>query len=457
MAVVATDLVTRFAFVGSTAPLKEYNEGLSTSIKGIAALATGLTAFAGGMLAWANSIASAADVVTDLSDTIGVSVESIGELSYAAQLTGSSAESMRSSLSGLSRTVGLAAQGMGRGKEVLEKLGISARDASGQIKSADVVFMEFAQRANEMGLSNQERLGFASRLGIDENMIQLLNLSGDEIDSLRKKAVLLGRMSREQADEMAAYNDSIDSLKMGFAGLKTQLSVALVPQMKVFAELMTDKIIGSAEFLSRALKGLGSIFEVVTNSIVRMLPVFGLLGAAFVISKVLALGFAGAMGLLSGALAVLLSPVVLITAGLAALYLVVDDVMAAFNGGGSVLADFYAKLFNGRSMVEDLKNVWQGFLDILNTVWDTIKGIAGLIGRGLNAVVNVGAGAMGAPSMQDTARLITPQATNRASTVNQDVRINVQSTDPKQAATETQNALHRSLADGRNQAGATAR
>jgi len=72
------------------------------------------------------------------------------------------------------------------------------------------------------------------------------------------------------------------------------------------------------------------------------------------------LGFAGALNFLKRAL-----PIAIIIG----LYLIIDDLMTAFQGGKSIIGDFYESLSGGRNLVEDLTMVWDVLVDTFKTVW----------------------------------------------------------------------------------------
>ena len=103
------------------------------------------------------------------------------------------------------------------------------------MKSADQVLLEFGKKTR--GLSREQKLDFASKLGIDQSLIQLLSKSSGEIDTLRKEAIKLGRVNTEQADKMAAYNDSVTRFKAGLDGLKREIAIGLLP---IVSEMTAD-------------------------------------------------------------------------------------------------------------------------------------------------------------------------------------------------------------------------
>ena len=296
MAKVSNELITRFAFEGSIAPLQQFNLSMVGSLKNLGLLAGAFAGMAGAIGKWVTDISASQDATGQLSRSIGVSVEALGELGYAASQNGSSVDKMRDSLSNLSEKIGEASI---RGSEEFSRLGISVRDASGKVKSADKVFMEFAARSKQLGLSQQQIQSFAQKLGIDRSLVQLLGKTSDEINGLRQRAIALGRVTTEQSDSMLAYNDSINTLNRAFDGVKVKVATSLIPQLKELAETLTSKLVDAADAIAETMKVLAELFGAVIRSLIRMAPVLSLIAAGFALLKVAMMGWAAALNLLS--------------------------------------------------------------------------------------------------------------------------------------------------------------
>lgn len=112
-----------------------------------------LAKWAGAAIA-AGSVAVAiqrtADKFNDLGDVVSrvgnATVKELDRLGYVAELTGSDANTATASFENLSRTIGEAAQGIGRGAQVFEKLGLSAKDAQGNVKTTTQVLEKSKSR-----------------------------------------------------------------------------------------------------------------------------------------------------------------------------------------------------------------------------------------------------------------------------------------------------------------------
>ena len=334
---VVNEVVTRFSFQGDLRPQREFNTGLDSSIKLLAGVAAGITATSGAMFAWANSVFNTIDPMVQLSRETGVALESIQELGYAASVNGSSLDAVSASVREMTKRIGEFEQlGTGPAKEVVENLGISFRDANGEIKAADQVMLELTDTM--AGMRESERMNVLDKLGIDPSMIQLLSLTSEEVEGLRARAQRLGVVTQEQGDAVASYNDSLTTLRFGMQGIQNMVAVGFAPMMDDLVDRFVNLLEANQDLIMNGLNWLGEVVASTMGMLERMWPIFAAVAAGFAIAKVAAIGFGGVMS-------IILSPVVLWTAAILGAILIVDDLIVAFQGGESVIADFFESFF----------------------------------------------------------------------------------------------------------------
>jgi Phage-related minor tail protein. len=334
---VVNEVVTRFSFQGDLRPQREFNTGLDSSIKLLAGVAAGITAASGAMFAWANSIFNTIDPMVQLSRETGVSLESIQELGYAASVNGSSLDAVSASVREMTKRIGEFEQlGTGPAKEVVENLGISFRDANGEIKAADQVMLELTDTM--AGMRASERMNVLDKLGIDPSMIQLLSLTSEEVEGLRARAQRLGVVTQEQGGAVDSYNDSLTTLRFGMQGIQNMVAVGFAPMMEDLVDRFVNLLEANQDLIMNGLNWLGEVVASTMGMLERMWPIFVAVAAGFAIAKVAAIGFGGVMS-------IILSPFVLWTAAILGAILIIDDLIVAFQGGKSVIADFFESFF----------------------------------------------------------------------------------------------------------------
>lgn len=361
---IVNELITKFGFIGDLAPQETFNANLKASIGLLAGFGAAIAGSAAGVAGWVTSVSQSIDPLVQFSRETGVAIETVQTLGYAASVNGSSVDALQASLGEMTKRVGeFVSTGEGEAKDVAERLGLQFKDMNGQVKNSDVIFRELADKLH--GMSQAEKFSVLDKMGIDRSMVQLLSMTGEEISSLQNKAEALGVVTQDQADQFAAYNDSLTTLGKGFDGIKFQVAVGFVPVLKDLVDGFTDFLIANKDLIKNGLAHLGEIIFSVMGMIRRFLPVIGLITTGFVAWKIAAIG-------LRTVLATIFSPVVLITAAIIAVVLVIDDLLTAMEGGQSVIADFFKDTW-GIDIVPGLLAIKDAVMVVVDYIIEVFK------------------------------------------------------------------------------------
>lgn len=240
----------------------------------------------GGVIA-AGSVAMAiqrtADKFNDLGDVVSrvgnTTVEDLDRLGYVADLTGSDAATATASFENLSQTIGEAAQGIGRGAMVFQKLGLSAKDAQGNVKTTTQVLDEVKEKIKD--LSKSEQSAYIQRLGLDKTLIGMLTSDTTEIvDQYNKRTEALGINVDEAAELGAKYNDAIKVTNRGFDDIITAFVLRVLPSIttaiervsklidvnagliKSYVEPIAAAVSIGADLVTGFITGIGKLFKV---------------------------------------------------------------------------------------------------------------------------------------------------------------------------------------------------
>lgn len=364
---VSNELVTTFEFQGSLSPLTEYNSSFGNAVSLMTKSIGIATVLSGAFLGMANSTLGVVDRLGQLSRNTGTSIEFLQKMGYVASVNGGSVQDLESSVAGLSKRIGeYASLDSGEGKVIFEKLGISIRDTTGEIKKAEAVMDEL--RGKFQGISKVEQISIAEKLGISQGMLQTLNLTNEQMNKTLAITEAFGTVSEDQANEVMKYNDSLTTLKFGMSAIGQQVSLAFLPQMNNLSDGFIDLLISNKDLVRNGL----TTFIDVTSEVIE-----AVINTGKVIYNIIdeTIGFKNALIIAGGAVmwfnkALLMNPLGLIVAGIAAVILIVDDLYTAFTGGKSVIADFFAS-FN-----IDIVKTLTGAFNVLKGTWNGLIGIA---------------------------------------------------------------------------------
>ncbi len=358
-------------------------------------LGAAVGAAAGAIGGFVAKVASGIDDLGDFAEAEDVSVAAMTELGYAAQLNGSSLDAVKASISGVNRVVGEAVLGIGRGAKVFEKLGMSAKNADGSVKSVDQVLEEVSDLMQ--GMSRQEAIAMAEKLGIDRSLIPLLLKGRDAIRQYRDEAKAFGAVTEEDAEAAGALMDALDRTKFMISGMTKSIAVGLMPGITEALDGFRKWVLENREIIKA---NVGAAIDLIATAISR---------TWFWLTKIVGAGmdavrwvmqFKGALTVLAVAVAAWLAPFItvpmLIGAAIAAIALFIDDFQVWMEGGDSALGDLIAKFPAVRDWAIA---IWAA----LNTLWDLIvmafKGwvmLLDIVGTALGSIWEMGVQAFGA-------------------------------------------------------------
>lgn len=374
-------------------------------VMGIAAAAVG---------AFITKIGYGIDELGDFAEAEQVSVEAISELGHAAQLSGSSLEAVKASVSGVNKVVGEAVLGIGRGAKTFEKLHMSAKNADGSVKSFDQILEEVSDRMQ--GMSRQESIAMAEKLGIDSSLIPLLLKGKEHIAALREEARELGRVSEDDAATAGLFADAMDRTRFMLAALARGIAINLMPAMTGMLEgmrkwLMANReVIKSAittfvqvftallgtlwDWIVRAADALSGLVKWLTTTRAGMVTLAAALAlvAKFAAYKVFAM-IASGIRLVASALTVA-NAAALVTSALIggiiiALGLLIDDYVNWKEGNDSVIGDMVNQFPWLLDMIQGIEKSVGALVDFWSEQWVTLEGPLTDLGRELWKLISV--------------------------------------------------------------------
>ena len=254
---------------------------------GLVYLGTKIIESIGAMASFVDATAGALDELGDFAEANGTTAAAISQLGYAAQLSGSDVDAVKSSIAGLNAKIGEAGLGVGRGAKLFEKFGIKVKDAKGKIRDTSDVLADIAGKMQ--GLSNQEAIAMASKLGIDASLVPLLLKGKDGIEQLTAAAKKNGAVTDEQAAAAGAYADMMDKAKFKIDGVKNAVATALMPSLSQLGEKLADVTEKTAnwlvenELLEPVLYAIGgvAIMAIVGGLVALLAPLWAIIAATW--------------------------------------------------------------------------------------------------------------------------------------------------------------------------------
>lgn len=228
---------------------------------GLGAVAAAATAAAGAVGAFALNAINNIDSLNDAATRAGISIERFSELKFAADLSGTNIDTLSKGLLKLGEDAA-------NGGKKLEALGISVRDANGDIKSSDQLLLEVADKFKGYQDGTQEAALAAQLFGrqAGPELQELLNRGSEGIEELAGQARNLGVViSEETAEAAGQFNDNLDKLKATSSGAGTILAAELLPILNQLTGDVNGSTSAFGEFATSLAKVVGFAVKVIVN------------------------------------------------------------------------------------------------------------------------------------------------------------------------------------------------
>ncbi len=237
----------------------------SNRVKGLLA-GLGVSLSVAGFATMIKSAIDAADHLNKLSQKIGISVEALSTLRFAAQLSDVSLETLQKGIKGLSQNIAEANTGVGDGAQVFDALGISVKNADGSMKSTEAVLLQVADvfaNLEDGAVKTALAVKLFSKSGMD--MIPFLNQGAAGINQLTAEAERLGlKLTTETARSAEAFNDNLTALKASSSALGITLARDFLPELINITNAMREAANDSGK-LKAMWVGLGGVGNLLFN------------------------------------------------------------------------------------------------------------------------------------------------------------------------------------------------
>jgi hypothetical protein len=190
-----------------------------------------------------------ADELGKVSQKIGISVEALSRLEYAAKLSDVELEGLTTGLRKFSQVVVQAAGNSKSGPaQVFSALGIAVKDAAGNLRSSDQLFADVADRFSQMkdgALKTSLAVQLFGKSGAD--LIPLLNSGRDGLKQMADESDRLGAtISTKTAKAAEKFNDTLTTVGQILQGVVNKVMEAALPSLQSFADFLASPEFASA-------------------------------------------------------------------------------------------------------------------------------------------------------------------------------------------------------------------
>ncbi len=253
---IVRELISRFGFKVDKKDFKKVESRFSKlqKIAGAAVAFVAAGAIAKAFTSVTAGVAAMGDAIDKTSKRIGVEAQALQELQFAAGLAGASHQDLASALRILSRNADEAGQGTKEYKDEFDRLGVSVKDSSGQLKSADALIVEMGD-----GLANLKtdmaRVAIAQKLlgRGGAAMLPLLIQGTAAIREQRIEAQQLGLFDRELIDLSVDLTDTNLRYSQSMQALKNIIAKQFLPGIIATKKAIVEWVKANREWLKQGI------------------------------------------------------------------------------------------------------------------------------------------------------------------------------------------------------------
>lgn len=266
------DTAKKVDFKAMGAGLADFGDKAGSVAVGIGKVAGAMTAALGaatglvakGMFDAAVSAGQFADELLATADKANISADTLQQWRYAAEFIDTDVEVMTGSMQKMTRT-------LGSNEDAFRNLGIATRDSAGNLKSQEEIFYSSIDALN--GIENATERDIAAQKLFGRSAAELnplIKAGGDELRRLSEEAIAAGTViSGPTLEKFAAFDDTMQKLKMQFGALSKNLVAGFIPAIEGLISPLQNAMGQINVILSDGLQegDFDKITEIVANTV----------------------------------------------------------------------------------------------------------------------------------------------------------------------------------------------
>lgn len=207
------------------------------------------------------------DELAKQSGMLGLTVNQLQQLQFAASQTGVTTAELNKGLERFSRSISEASTGIGVGKRSFEALGVTLAKSDGSLKSTDELLAEVADRfAQVKDPADRVRIAIDLFGRAGGGMVNTLKDGSAGLKALGAdfNAVTI-QLTGPQAAAVEEANDLFDKLGRTFASIGQQITSFLMPALAGIAEMLTVHLLKAFSASTAGLRSFLNEFVSLSN------------------------------------------------------------------------------------------------------------------------------------------------------------------------------------------------
>jgi len=375
---------------GTKAMVDSFSQGLDKVTRMAAVAGTAITATAASILYFLQRTNESAGELAKFSQITGMATDKLQGLMYGMDKVGGNSDALMGDIKGLVNS--MSSPIPGEFNQALFMLGVSAHKAGGGLKSADEMLISIAGRFE--GMSKQRQMQWASRIGLSDDTLLLLQQGKEGIRALMQEAADIPTI----VDEQALKNAREFTIQMNLMGrtvkyLSQTAASAAGPILKQIVKESNEWLKANRELIQSGIRDFVDgitdgfhkfwfILQTIKDKVLEFLPSMDGLAEKLDLVHLTSSSLLVGLFLLIGAIAILMWEWVALGIAIAAVILIVDDITTYFEGGTSIIGELINKV---KELAKAFAEKYPNITRLVLLLWDALKKLGSFT---LDALVN---------------------------------------------------------------------
>lgn len=277
---VIKEFLVGLGFKVDEAGLAKFTSGVTSATVAVTAMGAAAAAAATAIFAGVKGVANEYNELAKLAEQFRTTADAVDEFVDAAQILGVDNDKAVESLRNLDRAIVDTSMDMGRAKAVFEDLGISVKDAAGNLKPTTEVMAELAEKFKGMERGKQIRV--MERLGLDPALLKVFNADLGALSAeLAEIDKSVGFDFEQAVAEGKAFTavwktlqQEVAKWKMLFGKMYESIAVKMMPKFRGTMENITASMIKFRKIVMDAMPNIIATIMPIINVIMRIAEAF---------------------------------------------------------------------------------------------------------------------------------------------------------------------------------------
>lgn len=207
------------------------------------------------------------DDLAKQSARLGITVNQLQTLQFAASQSGTGAEELKKGFERFNKSISEASTGIGTGIRAFDALGVSLTNQDGSLKSTDELLNEVADGFTQIkDPADKVRISMDLFGRAGAGMVNMLQNGSESLNALRGQFnEFTLELTGEQATAVEEANDRFDLLARVFASFGQQITATILPALAQFGTFIAEYIVGAARGAISAVNGMRNAFLELSN------------------------------------------------------------------------------------------------------------------------------------------------------------------------------------------------